>query len=128
MDQSRNVKYHIMYLHTSILRRDVEVPINPSVLSIPFLQPLIRLLEVSTIQEALVRTQRARMHTSQNQMRLLVDRSNSLLRRRSPSKKNNPFRSSRGHGVDNLLREPLPALVLVAIGIVSTDSKACIQE
>lgn len=115
-------------LHTRVLRRHVQIPIDLAVVSIPLLQPLVRLLEVSTIEETLVCAQRTRMRTLQNQVLAPIHTFYPLLRRLAPSQEDNALGAFGGHGIDDFLRELFPTLAGVRISVVGADGEARIQE
>lgn len=114
--------------NTSILWLDIEVPINNAILSVLFLQPLIRRLEMSTIQEPLVRTQRTRMYALQHQVFAPIDLLAPILRWLAPCQEHHALCSLRCDCVDDLLRELLPALFCVRICFVGADSQAGVEE
>ena len=71
-------------LDTMLLRLR-QIPVNDSVLSVPLLQPLISLLEVSTVEPPTRSTQWTRMYSLQDQMFSTIDLCTPLLRWRAPS-------------------------------------------
>jgi len=123
----------------------VEVPVNATVLSVSLLKPLIALGEVMALELEAVsgllqtyapwctykaprRTQRARMHALQHKMLIHRDALHPVLRRRPPSQEHYTIRPDLRHGVDNLLRQQLPALAGVRVCLVLADSKARVQQ
>lgn len=70
--------------YASILRRDIEIPINLTLFAIALPEPLVRLLEVTAVEETSSRAQRRRVHTLQHKVLARIDLRASLLRRVSP--------------------------------------------
>lgn len=139
--------------HSRLLRRDIEIPINCSIVSVPLLQPLICLGEVLAIilhplatvlckhhilhsrctgrketHKAPHHTQRTRMHTLQDAMPRPINLRNPLPRRHAPRQKHHPFRPLLRHNINDLLRESLPSLIRVARRLVSFHCQTCIQQ
>jgi hypothetical protein len=112
------------HLNTNLLRLHVEIPINLSFLSIPLLQPHIRLLEVPTIQISLMRTQRTRMHTLQHEMSLPIHTRTPLLRWTTPSEEHYTARTLLIHNLDDSLGELLPSFSGVGVCFVGFDGEA----
>ena len=108
----------------SIHRLNIQIPIDLPLLSIPLLQPLIRLLEMLTLEPAPRGTERARMHTHQHTVPLLIHLGHSLSSRAAPREKHHSARSLFVNDLDDLLREFLPASVRVTVGFVGADGEA----
>lgn len=81
-----------------------------------------------TLKETPVSTQRARMRTLQHQMPRPTNPLDPIFRRLAPSQENHPLHPLRRDGVDDLLREFLPALVGVRVCGVGADRQAGVEE
>lgn len=68
------------------------------------------------------------MHTLQHQMLAPINLRATLLRRRAPSQEHDAVRALSGDGVDDFLREALPPLFAVAVGLVCADGETSIQQ
>lgn len=68
------------------------------------------------------------MYTLKNAMPGLVHLGHPFRRRRSPSQKDDPFGPLRGHDIDDLLGELLPAMLGMTIGIARPHRQACVQH
>jgi hypothetical protein len=114
--------------NTSLLRRNVQIPIDLAIITIALLQPLVRLLEVSIVKESPVSAERTGMRTLQHQVLSGVDTLHSDLRRLTPSQKHDALCTLRGHGVDDLLCELLPSFACVRVCGVRFHRQACVEE
>lgn len=114
--------------NASVLRCHVQIPVDLAILTIPGLQPFVRLLEMRTIKETPARAQRARMGALQNQVLAAVDALDSLLSRLAPSQEDNTSRALRSDGIDDFLRELLPAFSSVRVGLVCAHSQAGVEK
>jgi len=101
--------------NTSLLRRNVQIPIDLTIIAIALLQPLVRLLEVSIVKESPVSTERTRMRTLQHQVLTGIDALHSALRRLAPGQEYDASCTLRSHSVDDLLCELLPSFVCVRV-------------
>lgn len=68
------------------------------------------------------------MHAPQYAVLLLVDLRDALARRFAPGQEHDAPRARLGHGVDHLLREPLPSFARVAVGRVRAHGQAGVEE
>ena len=114
--------------NTSLLRRNVQIPIDLTIIAVALLQPLVRLLEVSIVKESPVSTERTGMRTFQHQVLGCIDALHSALRRLAPSQEHNTSSTLRSHGVDDFLCELLPSFVCVGVCGVRLHRQACIEE
>ena len=68
------------------------------------------------------------MHTLQNQMLIHRDPHRALLRRRPPRHKHHAITAHLDHRVNHLLRQQLPSLALVRVGLAPAHRQACVEE
>jgi len=68
------------------------------------------------------------MHALQNQVLVYGDPFRSVLRRCSPGEEYNAVGSYLDHGVNHFLREELPALAGVRVGLALADCQTRVQE
>lgn len=119
------------YVHASnasLLRRNVKIPINLTLIAIALLQPLVRLLEMSVVKKSPVSTERTGMRTLQHQVLSAVNALHSALRRLAPGQEHNTSCTLCSHGVDDLLCELLPSFACVRVCGVRLDRQACVEE
>jgi len=119
------------YVHasnTSLLRRNVQIPIDLTIIAVALFQPLVRLLEVSIVKESPVSTERTRMRTLQHQVLTGVDALDSALRWLAPGQEHHASCTLRSHGVDDLLCELLPSFVRVGVRGVRLHRQACVEQ
>ena len=114
--------------NTSLLGRNVQIPVDLSIIAIALFQPLVRLLEVSVIKESPVSTERTGMRTLQHQVLGGIDALHSALRRLAPSQEHDTSRTLRSHGVDDLLCKLLPSFVCMRVCSVRLHRQACVEE
>ena len=105
-----------------------KIPVDDPILAIPLLQPLVRLLKVSTVHETPMSAQRTRMHRLQHQMLTSIDLRTPFLRRRAPGQEHDASPSLLGHDVNNFLREVLPTFVSMAVRFVRADGEAGVEQ
>jgi hypothetical protein len=115
-------------LNASLLRRNVQIPVDLTLISIALLQPLVRLLEMSVVKESSVRTERTGMRTLQDQVLNAIDTLHSGFRRLAPSQEYNASRPLRSHSVDDFLCELLPSLASVGVCLVCAHGQAGVEE
>lgn len=104
---------HQDHLNTCLLWRNVQIPINLTSLSVPTHQPLIRLLEVLTLEPPAARTQWTGMHALQHQMLLSINLNHSFPSRAAPREKDHAFCSLFRHNLNDPLSEGFPAPIAV---------------
>lgn len=68
------------------------------------------------------------MHTLQNQMLIHRDPHRALLRRRPPRHKHHAITAHLDHRVNHLLRQQLPSLALVRVGLAPAHRQACVEQ
>lgn len=144
--QQHHQKEHIS--DTRLLRRNIKVPVNPAVIAVPLLEPLIRLLEVTAIKlsyqvsttthqtpnsnkathKALCRTKRTRMHTLKHQMFRPINPRASLLRRTPPRQKHDTIPPLAPNNINHLLRKLLPPLARMAVRLVRPHRQARVEK
>lgn len=73
-------------------------------------------------------TQRTRVHTLQYAMPSFIHLLHPLSRRLAPSQEHHPLRPPLRRNIDDLLREPLPALLRMAIRFMRSDRKTRVQQ
>lgn len=114
--------------NTSLLRRNVQIPIDLTIIAIALFQPLVRLLEVTIVKESPVSTERTGVCTLQHQVLAGIDALHSALRRLAPGQEHNTSCTLRSHGIDDLLCELLPTFVCVGVRGVRLDRQACVEQ
>lgn len=69
------------------------------------------------------------MHRFKHTVRLvLLDMADALLRRRAPGQEHDAIAALFRDNVNHTLREALPAMVGVAVGLVGTHRQACVEQ
>lgn len=114
--------------NASLLGSHVQIPIDLTFFAVALLQPLVRLLEMSIIQETPMSAERAGMRALQHQMLAAVNTLHPRLGRLAPGQEHYTLCALCGHSIDDFLCELLPAFVGVRVCIVSAHSQACVEE
>ena len=135
---------HIASSYASLLRGNVQIPIDLSIISISVLQPFVSGLEMPASKlfsrvsnafrsqtrqpcstyETARSTQRTRMNTLQNMMLLLINTITAFLSRVSPCKEHYASCSSFRNDIDHFPRELFPSFICMTIGLMSCHRQA----
>lgn len=105
-----------------------QVPVNLGASAVPLDKPVVGLAEVSAVEEAPRRTQRAGVHALENEMLLGVNLDDALAGGRAPRHVDDAARALLRDEVNDLLREALPAAVRVRVGLVRADRQAGVEH